>query len=271
MDHFYLGAHHPGWLARSDRKHVRLFVSRASLYNLKKLPRAVAPWGQDSSGFSVLSKYGHWPFGFKQYAAETRRFRDQIGMQDHAAIQDWMCEPPMLKKTGLSIEEHQTRTIQSYEDLLAEAPEIPWMPVLQGWRICDYLHHVDMYTDRGHDLTRVPIVGVGSICRRQGSLEGASIMHQIADLGIPIHGFGFKIDGLVRVHHRIKSSDSMSWSKAGWKRPNVNHDHIRLSKDPANFRKRGCADDCASCFDYAMEWYDLLQRRLAEADAQRAA
>lgn len=269
MEHFYLGAHHSNWLARPRR--VRLFVSRASLHKLKKLPRASALWGQDSSGFTTLNKHGYWPFGAKQYAAETKRFRDEIGQLDHAAIQDWMCEPFVLKKTGLSIAEHQRRSVQSYEDLLAEAPEIPWMPVLQGWRINEYLEHVDLYNDRGHDLRRVPIVGVGSVCRRQGSLEGAAIMRQLADLDLPLHGFGFKVDGLVRVHDRLKSADSMSWAKAGWKRPNKEHEHYKRSLLPGNFGKRGCADDCASCFDYAMDWYDSLMRRIEEAKMEAAA
>jgi hypothetical protein len=43
-----------------------------------------------------------------------------------------MCEPSMPHKTGLSIAEHQTRTLSNYEELLRLAPELPWVPVLQG-------------------------------------------------------------------------------------------------------------------------------------------
>ena len=35
----------------------------------------------------------------------------QIGRMDFAAVQDWMCEPEIVVKTGLSIAEHQRRTV----------------------------------------------------------------------------------------------------------------------------------------------------------------
>lgn len=50
---FYLGAHHPGWLAHAG---VPLFVSYARLGPMKRLPRAAAPWALDSRGFSELSE-----------------------------------------------------------------------------------------------------------------------------------------------------------------------------------------------------------------------
>lgn len=43
-----------------------------------------------------------------------------------------MCEPIMLHKTGLSIAEHQARTLSYYEELLQLAPKLPWVLVLQG-------------------------------------------------------------------------------------------------------------------------------------------
>lgn len=76
-----------------------------------------------------------------------------------AAIQDWMCEPWILEKTGLTLDEHQRRTIESLRVLRELAPEIPWAPVVQGWAVADYLWHVEMYRDAGFDLTLEPIVG----------------------------------------------------------------------------------------------------------------
>ena len=43
-----------------------------------------------------------------------------------------MCEPIMLHKTGLSIAEHQTSTHTNDKQPVQLAPELPWVPVLQG-------------------------------------------------------------------------------------------------------------------------------------------
>lgn len=70
---------------------------------------------------------------------------DETGGLAWAAIQDWMCEPTIIRRTGLSVEEHQERTMLSWLELNNIAPELPWLPVLQGWTRGDYLHHIDAY------------------------------------------------------------------------------------------------------------------------------
>src|SRR5678810_804925 len=105
---FYLGAHQPSWLATVD---VPLFVSHSRLAGRKTLPRARAPWALDSGGFTELSIHGGWRSSASEYAAAVLRHRDEVGQLDWAAPQDWMCEPPVVAKTGLSVAEHQRRTI----------------------------------------------------------------------------------------------------------------------------------------------------------------
>lgn len=75
------------------------------------------------------------------------RYRDGIGRLDWAAPQDWMCEPHMLQKTGMSIAEHQSRTTLSVLELrrMLDGEGVPIVPVLQGWRLDDYLRHVEQY------------------------------------------------------------------------------------------------------------------------------
>src|SRR6266536_1053296 len=105
---FYLGTHETSWLAKTD---VPLFVSRRRLTMRKKLPVALGTWALDSGGSTEFSLYGEWRTPHEQYAEEVRRFKDEIGGLQWVAPQDWMCEPFMLEKTGLTIKEHQTRTI----------------------------------------------------------------------------------------------------------------------------------------------------------------
>lgn len=176
-----------------------------------------------------------------QYARESVEWAAEVGMPDFAAIQDWMCEPFMLQKTGKTLAYHQQRTIESYGVLRALAPSVPWMPVVQGWQADDYERHVEQYDAAGFDLRLCPRVGVGSVCRRQGTQEGADIIRRVAELGIKVHAFGVKVDGLALVGDIIASADSMTWSFVARRR---------------GIRMPGCRKhrNCANCIRWAMEW-----------------
>lgn len=235
---FYLGTHMPSWLPLTA---VPLFVSAVRLRARPGYRRASGRWALDSGGFSELQLHGRWTVDAKTYASEVRQWAAEVGMPDFAAIQDWMCEPFMLAKTGRSVAEHQARTVASFADLRAIAPEIPWLPVVQGWQVDDYRAHVEQYAAAGFDLRSMDRVGVGSVCRRQGTKEGASIVCAMADLGIKVHAFGVKVDGLALFGDRIASADSMTWSFIARRRK------VRLD---------GCTHrTCANCLRWALEWY----------------
>jgi hypothetical protein len=51
--------------------------------------------------------------------------------------QDYMCEPFMLKKTGLDIATHQRLTIERY-DVIRAVLAVPIMAVVQGYDPSDY-------------------------------------------------------------------------------------------------------------------------------------
>src|SRR5216110_876539 len=108
---FYLGTHHPGWLGHVPQL---LCVSRARLTGRRTFPRATTPWMLDSGAFSEIAAHGRWRLSAKGYAAEVKRFAGEVGRLAHVGPQDWMCEPPMLKKTGLTVAEHQRRTTVNY-------------------------------------------------------------------------------------------------------------------------------------------------------------
>src|SRR6185437_10883962 len=162
---FYLGAHHPGWLAQTD---APLFVSEKRLEGRKTFPRAAGMWALDSGGFSQLMMHAGWPDGAeRRYVEHVNRYRDEIGGMEWAAPQDWMCEPFMVAKTGLSIAEHQRRTVENYLTLRGLDDSLPFIPVLQGWERDDYLRCIDLYGR--YDVRLVGRVGIGTVCRRQGT------------------------------------------------------------------------------------------------------
>lgn len=235
---FYLGTHMPSWLGRTA---VPLFVSAVRLRARPRFRRASGPVAYDSGGFSQLQAHGSWTSDDRTYAGEVTGWAEESGMPDFAAIRDWMCEPQMLARTGKTVADHQSLTIESYSNLIAIAPHIPWLPVVQGWHVDDYLSHVEQYAAAGFDLRACARVGVGSVCRRQGTREGAAIIRAVADLGIRVHAFGVKVDGLALFGDRIVSADSMAWSYAARRQ---------------RIRMQGCPHaTCANCMRWALEWH----------------
>jgi len=210
---FYLGAPEPSWLAAAG---VPLFVSRTRLDALhrKTFPKAKAPWALDSGGFKELEQHGRWTVEPKDYVREVRILAEKVGKLQWAAVQDWMVEPPIIYGgptdpgsvavgTGLSVEEHQLRTIESYcklRELGGRDMAHLWAPVLQGWCVEDYVEHANLWETWGRvNLREVPVVGVGSVCRRQGT-EMASALFRILteQFGLDgrLHAFGSKTLGL---------------------------------------------------------------------------
>jgi hypothetical protein len=143
------------------------------------------------------------------------------------------------------------RTVQSYLDLTALAPAVPWAPVLQGFRVDDYLDCHERYVAAGVDLARAPVVGVGSICRRQGTREALEIIRTLSGYGLPLHGFGMKTLGLRKIAHLLASSDSMAWSYDARRSPPLEgHTH----------------KNCANCMEYALRVARPARRRAGPAD-----
>ncbi|MFI8977394.1 hypothetical protein ACIGO9_31260 [Nocardia asteroides] len=148
MKEFFLGSHRVSWLADSS---VPLFISDRELRRRRKLPRATAPWSLDSGGFTELQQRGNWRFGPEpaEYVDRVRRYMDEIGNLVFAAPQDFMSETAVrvggifkgdtFAGTGLSVREHQRRTVENFLELHALGPDVPFIPVLQGQSVSDYL------------------------------------------------------------------------------------------------------------------------------------
>jgi hypothetical protein len=315
---FYLGTHQPHWLGRYA---VPMFVSRRTLAGRKSLPQARTRWALDSGGFTELQMFGRWATSPEAYAAEVRRFRDEIGCLDWAAPQDWMCEAsvihglvkrrnPKAKRqpaidavewkrwvrglmregtaprglvatyydalrigdyevvfhgTGLSVEEHQRRTVANYLRLREIAPDLPWAVALQGWTLEDYVRHVEMYRAAGVDLHAAPAILFGTMCRREATDEAARIIRHLYEVyGIRGHGLGLKRRGLEKVGHLLASADSLAWSYGARRREPL----------PECVAAGERHKNCANCARYAMRWRGEVlavlekHRRLVETEVR---
>lgn len=219
---FFPGLHQP-----SDAKHFDL-----ACISINRLRGRVKPIGcpkvmVDSGAFTELHLYGAYRHGVEEYASELYRLHNEGVVNIAAAVaQDYMCEPFMLAKTGLTIADHQRLTIERYDELKAELDRLfggecpfPVMPVLQGYARSDYVRHIEMYGDR---LTPGMWVGVGSVCKRNGSPESIvavlSAIHAVRP-DLRLHGFGVKTTSLEHpgVRALLATADSMAWSFAARK------------------------------------------------------
>lgn len=236
---FYLGTHRPQWLWSLD---IPLFVSRRTMSKLGKKwwhETPTCPWALDSGGFTELSMFGEWTMSAKEYALELRRY-ESVGKMAWAAPQDWMCEPWILNKTGLTVTEHQKKTVYNYIALKELGANV--IPVLQGWTLDDYRRCADLYHDEGVDLRAEHTVGLGSVCRRQATDEIGEIVRWAHANDIRCHGFGVKSAGLRKYGDFLVSADSLAWSYTG-----------RYNKDPE------CPKlNCANCLHFALSWREKV-------------
>jgi hypothetical protein len=224
------------------------------------MPRARGAWALDSGGFTELSLHGRWVTSAAEYADAVTRYSGQLGRLDFAAPQDWMCEPAIINGgvfngqrfagTHLSVPEHQRRTVANYIELRELAPDLPIIPVVQGDTPDAYRRCVDLYWSAAYiDLTTLPRVGIGSICRRQGTAEAGRIIRVLRRAGLHrLHLFGFSTLGLAAhadLLTDVDTCDSMAWSDAARK--------LRRPALPqCELRRRHI--NCANCLPYALRW-----------------
>jgi hypothetical protein len=243
-----------------------LFVSVNRLTRYRNIKPALVQWAMDSGGFTEITQHGHYRQSPREYMQIVKRMCVDCGGLLWASQQDWMCESIALQSSGLTIRDHQRLTIENWVELQSLDPPCPVIPVLQGYSIADYLRHLDQWGAAGVDLTQLDRVGVGSVCRRQGTEEIAELFRELHRVGLTnLHGFGVKVGGLRLAARYLKSSDSLSWSKVAkergillpecrQRRDSTGHGHIT----------------CANCERWASRWYEDSVVQAIEQGLQEA-
>jgi hypothetical protein len=284
---FYLGTHMVGWLWDPRFfdlfDGITFFISYNRMIQYKELKPALHRVCFDSGGFTHLKQNGRWTIPADEYAANVRRWYYQVGPDKVVWIapRDWMCEPWVIfgknqhlkpshrdyfhgtrEARGIApgvVEDperdldaavliHQQYTVEDYLQLKRLAPELPIIPVLQGWTLEQYQRCADMYAAAGVDLAAEPIVGLGSVCRRQATSEIREIAEHFASQGLRLHGFGVKTLGLAAYAHALDSADSMASSDTARK------EEIQLF---------GCWShkNCANCPYWFYRWRQGVVRK----------
>lgn len=246
---FYTGTHHDGWLS-NPAADFPLFVSHRRLARRKTLKPSTHGWALDSGGFTELSTYGEWRTTPQEYVRATARYDREIGKLDWAAPMDRMCEDgvitggafgpqkfagtqyfrdlvdrgvPAAKAVTTVMRRHQDETVENFLVLREMWPQesdsdCPYMPALQGKILADYLRCEALYNAAGVRLENYPVVGLGSVCRRQGTAEIHTIVSVLASMGLSLHGFGMKTLAVAQVGPLLASADSEAWSYAARRR-----------------------------------------------------
>ncbi len=210
---FYLGTH----MVNHAKEFEYSFISINRLRN-RKSDFSVNKWILDSGAFTEISAWGKFRTSVHQYANEIERW-SKCGQFELAVTQDYMCEPFIVKKTGLSVTEHQRLTIQRYDELSCLISETIILPVLQGYQVEDYLTHLEMWGDR---LWYARRIGVGSVCKRNTNILAITRILDAIKTKRPdlrLHGFGLKTTALRDsfISSLLFSADSMAWSYAARK------------------------------------------------------
>lgn len=188
-------------------------------FRLPQLPGDIA---LDSAGFTTMKCYGGYIWPLADYVKFAGALRPTWW-----AAPDYCCEPE-IAHDRIEVGERVCRTAASLEmarQAAADQGVEPPMPVLQGWQPDDYVRCADLMPDLP------PLVGVGSVCRRNlsggdGILRVVNRLDLALDPAVKLHLFGVK--GLaIRAlagHPRIYSMDSMAWDYAA--RRALGHAHV---------------------------------------------
>lgn len=206
---FYVGLHKPHHAQRFDRCMISVNTLRARAGYF-----GVGEWMMDSGAFTKVTRDGGYLEPPEAYATEALKWA-WLGRLVAVVSEDYMCEPFVLEKTGLSVPEHQRLTVDRYCALRRLLPyRLHVMPVLQGYTPSEYADCVRQYGDL---LTPGMWVGVGSVCKRNAKASAiVAVLRAIKAVrpDLRLHGFGIKLTSLAdaQVTRMLDSADSMAWS-----------------------------------------------------------
>ena len=261
---FYLGIHNAGFIGRTN---VPTFISMNQLWKRKKAFNTpeqpqLGRVAIDSGGFTELRRNGEWTRTPEEYVEKLVDLTTERRLVvDWVAPQDWMVEPFMLEKTGLTLEDHIERTVDNFlrlRELTEPIASLHVIPVLQGWTLDSYFDCFERYEAAGIDLRAEPRVGVGSVCRRQSTNEIERIMRCLHAKDLSLHGFGVKTQGLEKYAECLASVDSLAWSLAA-----RYSDKICASCLTRPKAKR--PKNCANCLSWGLDWRATILSRLGVA------
>jgi hypothetical protein len=184
----------------------RVMLSYNFLRTIKKPWNMDKSWMMDSGAFSVILKYGKYPYTTEEYAKAISQWHPDI-----AWTMDYPCEQSVRAKGNYDPLTAQEMTINNQIHLLDTNANTQM--VVQGWTVSDYLQNIDRIKEQGLLTERL---GIGSVCRRGQNREIARIIraiHNNVPSWVKLHGFGIKTSVIANTDAKfyLHSADSQSW------------------------------------------------------------
>lgn len=187
----------------------------------------------DSGGYSFMLGKGEYETTDRKYLEFIEKHQPEF-----FALRDYPCEPDVLEKNGRTVRDHLEATTKKHRNLLGLLPEfdIDGQPVsvVQGWKLEDYLEHLEMLKQQ--DLL-TDYVAIGSVCRRNQNQQIRKIIKEVSNrIGDrKLHAFGVKRNVLrfPDVVDRLDSADSMAYEYSTRTRLRKQEERTRNWRDVA--------------------------------------
>jgi len=165
----------------------------------------------DSGGYSMFTKYSEFPYSIEEYLSFVNELRD-IWPVSEVATMDYPCEPHVNRSLYRTNIERIDATVRNALECIDLDYSVPWVPVIQGYKISEYQYCWEQYRDYGVSSN---IWAVGSICVRKRTGGIRYIINRIKRLTKQkLHAFGLALPALKHadVFCSIFSSDSAAWN-----------------------------------------------------------
>jgi hypothetical protein len=166
----------------------------------------------DSGGFTAAKRWGRYPWTPAQYADWIAEESRDVQL-DFCATMDYACEKTVNRSILTTNKERIEESIQNELACRQVAPDLPWLPVLQGDNLAE--REFDLSLRRRLGLIPATFAGLGSICGR-GVVGARQVIkfyrHQLP--GVKYHAFGLHVQALDddEVFMAVRSWDSYSWN-----------------------------------------------------------
>jgi len=175
----------------------------------KRFPQHSGKRWLDSGGYTMLNKYGEYPFSVVNYANLVAYLHPH-----YYATMDYPCEPDISRSLGLMSNDERIQATTKNALALAEyESQLPgaMVPVIQGFTLEEYQYSIQLHQQAG---TIRPYMAVGSMCRRISTPELnrliPGIYYAARQAGAErLHWFGLKLSpDLIPLGRYIWSRDS---------------------------------------------------------------
>jgi len=212
---------HPGDMIKArilDGAHVMAVASsqwddERGRFRVRRPPAAcIASMCVDSGGFTAAKRWGHYPWDYEQYADFVRAVSRDTPL-DFCAVMDYACEPAVDRSVYRTNRERIKATIRNEAACKEAAPDLPWLPVLQGDSLEERVFDLAMRLRVG--MLPTAYAGIGSLCGR-GVTPARHVVRFYKDRlpSVRFHGFGMHVQALDddTVYSVIRSWDSYGWT-----------------------------------------------------------